>query len=723
MKLIKTLMGRRQFLAAAGVTSASALALGKLGGMWDPAFRTQVAMAAETAGAVGTKGADNRYPNLLSPIKIGSYLLKNRIFYPVSQPHMLNGPENFPNEILRSYYANVAKTAAVVTVRLETGTTPRSQRMNDSAHMMIFDLDDYGVQNYISQMIEAVHSMGALAVTDMDIGDVSAGGGQSMTMAQARARAQEATQAQGQGGAGAQGGMPGGQQGAAGGQGQSVGGQGGMPMGMPGGMGGQNTTTEPVVIDDIITAAKKAVDQGLDLVHIGAVRNLTDTVAIDNAIKKMEAVKKYSNMITIMNCPGSGPGGTSGNPQETAVTLAKKFEGLVDIWRAGGNPSTGFNQEAGDPDCLKITEAIKKSGAKTITMAGGGFIFPDKNEEYIATGKCDMIALARPILSDFDYGKKLYEGRGEDIALCVLCQKCHGLSFKKDWFSVCTVNPKLGNDVATRVIDAPKISKKVAVIGGGPAGMKAAITAVERGHKVTLYEKEEQLGGLLRRYADASSYKWPYKAYKDYLVRQVYKLGVDIKLNTEATPEMIKKAGYDAVMVAIGSDAVMPKIQGADAKNVYNVIDIFGKDKELGKNVVFIGGGEYGTESALYLGKAGLNVTCMTSEKELIVNDRPHGPNATISVYRSMKNFTGLTQATAKKIADGKVTYSDSTGAEKTIQADSVVIFGGLKGRQDEALKFNGTAKKGVYPIGDCTGRCGSIQKATRSAFFMASQI
>jgi 2-enoate reductase len=167
----------------------------------------------------------------------------------------------------------------------------------------------------------------------------------------------------------------------------------------------------------------------------------------------------------------------------------------------------------------------------------------------------------------------------------------------------------------------------------------------------------------------------------------------------------------------------MPKIQGADAKNVYNVIDIFGKDKELGKNVVFIGGGEYGTESALYLGKAGLNVTCMTSEKELIVNDRPHGPNATISVYRSMKNFTGLTQATAKKIADGKVTYSDSTGAEKTIQADSVVIFGGLKGRQDEALKFNGTAKKGVYPIGDCTGRCGSIQKATRSAFFMASQI
>jgi len=730
MNLKKMLMGRRQFLAATGVGSASVLALGKLGGVWDPAFRAKVAMAAQSAGASGTKGADNRYPNLLSPIKIGSYLLKNRIFYPVSQPHMLNGPENFPNEIMRSYYANVAKTAAVVTVRFETGTTPRSQRMNDSAHMIIFDLDDYGVQNYICQMIEAVHSMGALAITDMDIGYVSSGGGQSMTMAQARARAQQQTTQSQSGPAGGQGGMPGAQQGAPGGQGGmpegmpggqqgAAGGQGGMP----GGMGGQSAATEPVVIDDIITAAQKAVDQGLDMVHIAAVRNLNDTVALDNAVKTMEAVKKYTNLITMMNCPGSGPGGSSGNPQETAVTLAKKFEGLVDIWRAGGNPTTGFNQEEGDPSCLQITEAIKKAGVKTITMAGGGFIFPDKNEEYIATGKCDMIALARPILSDFDYGKKLYEGRGEDIAPCVLCQKCHGLSFKKDWFSVCTVNPKLGNDVATRVIDAPKMSKKVAVIGGGPAGMKAAITAVERGHKVTLYEKEGQLGGLLRRYADASSYKWPYRAYKDYLVRQVNKLGIEVKLNTEATPDMIRKAGYDAVLVAIGSEAVMPKIQGSDAKNVYNVIDIFGRDKELGKNVVFIGGGEFGTESALYLGKAGLNVTCMTSEKELIVNDRPHGPNATISVYRSMKNFTGLTQATVKKIADGKVTYTDSTGAEKTIEADSVVIFGGLKGRQDEALKFNGTAKKGVYPIGDCTGRCGTVQKATRSAFYMASQI
>jgi NADPH-dependent 2,4-dienoyl-CoA reductase/sulfur reductase-like enzyme len=491
---------------------------------------------------------------------------------------------------------------------------------------------------------------------------------------------------------------------------------------MPGGMGG-TTTTEPVDIEEIITAAKKMMDDGLDIVHIGAVRDLSDSVAVDNAIKKMEAVKKHTNLATMMNCPGSGPGGGSSNPQEDAVALAKKFEGLVDLWRAGGSPSTGFNQEEGEPDCLKITEAIKKSGVNTVTMAGGGFVYPDENEEYIASGKCDMVALARSILSDPDYGKKLYEGRGEDIVPCTLCQKCHGTSFEKDWFSVCTVNPKLGIDVAVRVIDPPVVSKNVAVIGGGPAGMKAAITAVERGHKVTLYEKDSQLGGLLAKYSDVSPYKWPFRNYKNYLVRQVNKLGIDVKLNSEATPEMIKAKEYDAVMVAIGSDPVMPKMPGINGKNVYNVVDVFGRDKELGKSVAFIGAGEFGTESAMYLAKAGLDVTIMTSENELIVNDRPHGPNTVISAYRSLNNFTQITRATAKSISGGKVTYTDSSGSEKSVQADSVVIFAGLKAKEDDVLKFNGTAKKGVYPIGDCTGRCGNVQKATRSAFFMASQI
>ena len=148
---------------------------------------------------------------------------------------------------------NVAKTAAVITVRFDTGQTPRKERSRDSAHMMIFDLDDYGVQNYICQTIEGIHCMGALAVTDLDLGEKSKGGGGG---APAGAR--------GAGAPGDRGGMPpGGQPGAGGGRGEMPGGMpggpGGIPGGMPQGVGGAASTAAPVKIEDIITAAKKMV--------------------------------------------------------------------------------------------------------------------------------------------------------------------------------------------------------------------------------------------------------------------------------------------------------------------------------------------------------------------------------------------------------------------------------------------------------------------------------
>ena len=118
-----------------------------------------------------------------------------------------------------------------------------------------------------------------------------------------------------------------------------------------------------------------------------------------------------------------------------------------------------------------------------------------------------MIAMARAFICDPEYGKKAYEGRGEDVVPCIRCNKCHGMTQGRPWFSFCSVNPKIG--IAHRVdrmIEAPAASKKVAVIGGGPAGMKAAIMAAERGHKVTLYEKNDSLGGQLR-HTDFASFQ------------------------------------------------------------------------------------------------------------------------------------------------------------------------------------------------------------------------
>jgi thioredoxin reductase len=142
----------------------------------------------------------------------------------------------------------------------------------------------------------------------------------------------------------------------------------------------------------------------------------------------------------------------------------------------------------------------------------------------------------------------------------------------------------------------------------------------------------------------------------------------------------------------------------------------------MGKNVVFIGGGEFGADAGMHLAKAGHNVTMLTSGKELFPNNMPHYPVTIIEAYEDLKNFGIITEATATGISGGKVTYKDAAGSEKSIQADSVVVYSGLKPKKDEALQFYGSAKQ-FFTVGDCSEKGGNIQKCIRSAFFTASEV
>ncbi|MBN1627235.1 MAG: FAD-dependent oxidoreductase, partial [Deltaproteobacteria bacterium] len=307
------------------------------------------------------------------------------------------------------------------------------------------------------------------------------------------------------------------------------------------------------------------------------------------------------------------------------------------------------------------------------------------------------------------------------VTPCVMCNECHGTSSTKGpWLTFCAVNPKLGLPSSVRSILPPAVSKKVAVIGGGPGGMKAAITAAERGHKVTLFEKSNALGGL-QRHTDYCPLKWSFKDYKDYLINQVEKAGIDVHLKTDATPEMIKSKGFDAVLVALGAEPFIPNIPGADGENVYDILDAYAREKSMGKNVVLIGGGDFGTEAGISLAKAGHNIIALTSADEMMTSG-PHDRIAQIDLYQNMENFSYIVKATVTGISGDKVNYKDADGNEKSVKADSVVIYAGLKPRQQEALKFSDSAKQ-VLLLGDCTGHNGTIQKTIRSAFFMASQV
>jgi 2-enoate reductase len=211
----------------------------------------------------------------------------------------------------------------------------------------------------------------------------------------------------------------------------------------------------------------------------------------------------------------------------------------------------------------------------------------------------------------------------------------------------------------------------------------------------------------------------------------VQKTGVEVLLKTEATPALIKQKGYDAVVVAVGAEPAVSKIPGADGRDVWEAVDVYGREKELGKNVVFVGGGEWGVQTAVYLAKAGHRVTVLSSEaysgfrgdKQLFQSAGPHQGTSLQFVYQHMDNFNAVPGVIVTRISDGKVTYRNADGSEKSVQADSVVVYSGLRARQDEALKFYGSARSAFYTAGDCTGKGGNVQKSVRGAFLVGSQI
>jgi 2,4-dienoyl-CoA reductase-like NADH-dependent reductase (Old Yellow Enzyme family)/thioredoxin reductase len=770
MNLIKSLiMRRRQFLIAAGVSSTSALTCKKLAafhanGEITPANMAAISAAAEKARAASMRAIANQCPNLLSPLRIRNVVLKNRIMHTASPPHSLQGPENFPADAFRNHYSNMAKNAGIVSLDDHFATYPKTYGDPKDMHNGTDHYSDHiwqdipPVHNYVNRMIDDIHCEGALV---RYVGTTGGGGGMapggggpggSGGGPGGGAGGGAAPPGQGTGGRGVQDGSRGG-----GAAGQAAGGRGtppagGMPAGgPPGGRGGQAQTQ--LSVKEIVAQAKEVEDKGYDIYQL----NTDDPEAV-------QAVRSATNLVLMSGLRvGGGGGGPMGGGSttlhpwvyegsdldwqfgkntpgitnvnqptaaeiESAVEAAKKMEGLVDIlWIRDGRHEhpNDWTQDEDRPFNLAYAEAIKKAGVKVLVCPSAGFHNVLQNEEFIATGKMDMVGMTTPFFADPEIVKKITEGRIEDILPCVQCHCCHGISRTHGpWYDTCTVNPKWATPAyKLENIPAPRAVKKVAVIGGGPSGMKAALTAADRGHKVTLYERSEALGGLLQ-HTDYTQWKWNYRNFKNHLINQVKKSGIEVQLKTTATPEMIKAKGYDTVLVATGAEPVVSKMKGADASNVFSILSAYSNKKALGKNVVVIGAGRIGTETGMGLAKDGHKVTVISSGKELIelAVIGSHNMMNQIAIAQNHPDFDFALEATVKSITDGKVTYTDSKGEEKSIPADSIVIYSGLKPRMDEAMKFVGSAPQ-VLLLGDCTGKNGTIQKAIRSGFFVASQV
>ncbi|MEW6442244.1 MAG: NAD(P)/FAD-dependent oxidoreductase [bacterium] len=319
-------------------------------------------------------------------------------------------------------------------------------------------------------------------------------------------------------------------------------------------------------------------------------------------------------------------------------------------------------------------------------------------EQALQDGKADLIAVGRGLLADPELPAKVAEGRPEDIRPCIRCNEGCFTEIASGRPVRCTVNPACGREGAYRRRPAER-KKKVLVVGGGIAGMEAARLAACRGHRVTLLEKESQLGGHLAE-ASASPFKQPIRELLDWSIGQLEKSGVRVRLNTRATPARVEKAKPDVLILALGSEWNRPFGGGSPAMSGREILR---GSVEPGEKVLVIGGGSVGCETALHLAEVLRRKVTVIEMLPQILSGMEILHMMVLSERLAKAGVEMRTGWKVVEVAGGGVICEDAGGQTCRIEADSVVACTGFGSRATEAAAFERAAPD-VHAVGDCAG-------------------
>jgi 2,4-dienoyl-CoA reductase-like NADH-dependent reductase (Old Yellow Enzyme family)/thioredoxin reductase len=651
---------------------------------------------------------EKKYEHLLSPIKIGNRILKNRMISTPSGMHFNRASEPFPTDTLKAYYEGKARNgAALMTVN---GMTMFYNP--EDSHNCDFDIRNGHNRHALADLVDGIHMYSSLCTLNMHLE------------------------------------LP---------EGYDV--SGGVPNqwlamhGIEWGTRGDLQTAPAEMLEkyaeeytDLIALMK--LECGFDgaflhmayrLMPLGRFLSPLTNKRTDQYGGSLENMFRYPKMVadlikkkcgkdflieaTISGCdPEDQPGGLT---TDDVAEYVKMAQGSFDIFQVKAtllDPAHPIQFHKRTPWLELAAEIKRKSGGVIPIMTVGGFTHPDDGEAALAEGKVDLIGMARSWISNPEWVKLMIENRLDDITPCLRCNKCHRSSEADPFIPVCSVNPTWGiEQKLPRIVKQPERVKKLAVVGGGPAGMRTAMYLADRGHQVTIYETTDTLGGQLECTKNVK-FKWTLQDYKKFLIHQVQKRNIQVYLNTRATKELLSSEGFDEIFICVGAEPLILPIPGMDGTQVMTAVDSYSKYSELGNEVVIIGGGEIGMETAIFLASMGKQITVLEMRKMLAMDSTPiHYYSMFKEAWEKYPNIKGITNAKVVRVEQDGVTYTGQDGISHKVSCENVVLAAGMKPRTAEAQSLFVPGVK-CHLVGDCN-KVGNIQKVNRNAFGLTSAI
>lgn len=411
---------------------------------------------------------------------------------------------------------------------------------------------------------------------------------------------------------------------------------------------------------------------------------------------------------------------------EESVIMAQMLEeaGAAFIHVSSGTYETLHKSN----DIMRLPEGWKsyiwraaKKAVRIPTFAAGGIKTPEFSEKLIREGKADFVALGRPLFADPEWPNKAREGRVEDIRKCVSCMECFGFVTARAEDTCCAINVAVGREREFGQITPAQNKKNIMVIGAGPGGMEAARVAALRGHEVTLYDRREEVGGQLLLAATPPG-KEKLLWFRDYQTTQLKKLHVKLQLGVQVTPDLVDEKKPDAIIVATGSQAIIPEIPGIGNGKVLTALEVLERKRKIrNQRVVIAGGGMVGAETAEFMADLGNTVTIVEMLPRIAGDMEPLNRRGLMDALEE-KKIVMLTEHEISEVTDkGAVVLDKKNGKRKLIEADWVILAMGAKPASEMAEAL-GERFSQLYVIGDCQ-QPRTIMAAVYEGAFAALQI